>query len=378
MNKGKKNRPERTRTVPLQLSWTFLLRYILCQLVYLGALTGMVIAALGLYYHYDLSMNAAWQRWFWWIHDYFYIIMLAMILIGWTAITFFFFRHLFGYMELITEQAENAFSAQDSEIRLPDEIAAIEDKLNLIRQRAQSNLRIAKEAEQRKNDLLVYLAHDLKTPLTSVVGYLSLLEETPDLPAEARARYTGIALDKALRLEELINEFFEITRFNLTSMELVYREVDLRKMLEQVINEFTPLLQERNLSCRLEMPEKINYRCDPDKLVRVFDNLLRNATFYSYENSEITVSGRIEGNHAVVTCENDGDDIPKEKLDRLFEQFFRLDTSRASHSGGAGLGLAIAKQIVALHGGEIRAECNHGHICFTVTLPLSQENLKKS
>ena len=225
------------------------------------------------------------------------------------------------------------------------------------------------KAEQRKNDLIVYLAHDLKTPLTSVIGYLTLLRDEPQISPEIRARYTGIALEKAERLEDLINEFFDITRFNLSRLELERQSVDLTRMLEQVASEFRPIFAESGLSCSLDLPPKLHYSCDPDKLARVFDNLLRNASYYSLPDSTVEIAGRIEAGKIVLTFSNAGKNIPQEKLDRIFEQFFRLDSSRATRTGGAGLGLAIAKEIVELHGGTIRADSTEDRITFTICLP---------
>ena len=210
----------------------------------------------------------------------------------------------------------------------------------------------AEEAEQRKNDLVVYLAHDLKTPLTSVLGYLQLLQEEPGLPEEIRVRYMDVAFHKAERLEELINEFFEITRYNLTHIVLEKREINLTRMLEQLIFEFQPMMREKELACNLEAPKDFYYTCDPDRMQRVFDNLLRNAVNYSFPSTEIQIRLRTEQNQILLDFENEGNPIPEEKLSRIFEQFFRLDSSRGTKTGGSGVGLAIAREIVELHGGQ--------------------------
>ena len=149
----------------------------------------------------------------------------------------------------------------------------------------------ARDAEQRKNDLVVYLAHDLKTPLTSVIGYLTLLRDEPQLSPELRARYTGIALDKAERLEDLINEFFDITRFSLTHLELQKQDTDLKRMLQQMMSEFEPVLRRQRLEYSLSLPETLRAVCDPDKMARVLDNLLSNACHYAYPASTIAGDG---------------------------------------------------------------------------------------
>ena len=229
---------------------------------------------------------------------------------------------------------------------------------------------VAEEAEQRKNDLVVFLAHDLKTPLTSIIGYLSLLEENPDLPMEYRAKYTNITLDKAYRLEQLINEFFDITRFNLQSFPLENNHIDLVMMLRQMAEEFYPVLKEKNLTCSINAKGSVNIIGDSDKLSRVFDNLMRNASAYCYSGTNIDISIFKKNDSAVVTFTNCGDKIAQEKLDMIFEKFFRVDDSRTSKTGGTGLGLAIAKQIVERHGGTIEAQSNDEHTGFTVALPL--------
>ncbi|MCI8857561.1 MAG: HAMP domain-containing histidine kinase [Clostridiaceae bacterium] len=246
----------------------------------------------------------------------------------------------------------------------------VENQLNLVREQALRSALAAREAEQRKNDLIVYLAHDLKTPLTSVVGYLTLLRDEPQISQELRLRYTQTALDKADRLEELINEFFEITRFNLTQVELERAPVDLTRMLQQLVSEFEPILRDKELTCEAELPPKLEYVCDPDKLARVFDNLLRNAVSYSFPHSVIHIQAEQKKDKVSITFQNVGPTIPQDKLNRIFEQFFRLDSSRASRTGGAGLGLAIAKQLVGLHGGTIAAESADSCTCFRIMLPL--------
>ena len=140
-------------------------------------------------------------------------------------------------------------------------------------------------------------------------------------------------------------------------------------MLEQTVSEFYPVFSEKNLTCKAKIQTNVEFLCDPDKLARVFDNLFRNAVNYSYPNSEIRLAMTAENSSVTVTVSNRGKTVPKEKLDRIFEQFFRLDSSRSSGTGGAGLGLAIAKEIVNLHGGKITAESENESITFTVMLP---------
>ncbi len=304
-----------------------------------------------------------------WLRDYIVFVCIAFVLAGWVVISYFFLARPVRQLDALTQAAAQLASPTEDPIALPDGMEDTAAQLNLAREHALRAARAAREAEQRKNDLIVYLAHDLKTPLTSVIGYLTLLRDEPQISPELRARYTNIALDKAERLEDLVNEFFDITRFNLTHLELEKQPVDLALMLRQVASEFEPQFGEKGLTCVLSLPDRLEYNCDPDKLSRVFDNLLRNAYHYSFPDTAVDISARREEGEIVLTFSNAGRTIPPEKLGRIFEQFFRLDSSRATRTGGAGLGLAIAKEIVELHGGTISADSADNHITFTVRLP---------
>jgi two-component system sensor histidine kinase VanS len=167
----------------------------------------------------------------------------------------------------------------------------------------------------------------------------------------------------------LINEFFEITRFNLSNLSLEISRLNMTRMLEQIVYEFKPLLDEKNLSCHLDIDHHLDIRCDVPKIERVFDNLIRNAINYSFEDSTIVISAKKKPSGIQLKFKNSGNTIPPEKLIRIFEQFFRLDTARTSNTGGAGLGLAIAKEIVELHKGTISAYSANEMIEFTIDLP---------
>ena len=313
-----------------------------------------------------------------WVRDYFFFVCILVVLAGWVVISYFFITRPVEQLEELAAAAGRLASPEEEPIHLSAGLGDVEVQLNAARERALRAARAAQAAEQRKNDLVVYLAHDLKTPLTSVIGYLTLLRDEPQLSPELRARYTGIALDKAERLEDLINEFFDITRFNLTHLELEKRPVDLTRMLQQVVSEFGPMLEEARLTCRLDLPPRLEYSCDPDKLARVFDNLMRNACHYAAPDTQVLVSGGETEGGIALAFRNEGSTIPPEKLERIFDQFFRLDSARATRTGGAGLGLAIAREIVELHGGTIRAESGEGWVTFHLFFPRPQENRKNS
>ncbi len=305
-----------------------------------------------------------------WVKEYIVLVIGFLLLCGWIIMSYYFIARPLRYLDEIIAAAERLASPTDEPILLPDVMKYVQDELNLVREQALKNARIAKEAEQRKNDMIVYLAHDLKTPLTSVIGYLTLLRDEPQISPELRAKYTGIALDKAQRLEELVNDFFDITRFNLTTLTLEPERINLSRMLEQITSEFYPILAEKELTFDASIQPDIQLLCDPDKLERVFDNLIRNAVNYSYSGTVIALALEKQEQNVCLRIQNHGKTISPEKLSHIFEQFFRVDSSRSSATGGAGLGLAIAKEIVELHGGKIFAESADESITFTVFLPL--------
>ncbi len=361
--KGFLSEPGRRRAVQ---SWGYYLLALTAwvTVVLAAAVLGALLCRMTIWYE-----SNPLYRFLIWVRDYIVFVCMIVVLIGWVCISYHFIAKPNRYLQALMDASRRLAQPTPERILLPDGMQEAENQLNLVREEALRAVQAAKAAEQRKNDLIVYLAHDLKTPLTSVIGYLTLLRDEPEIPPETRAKYTGIALDKAERLEDLINEFFDITRFNLSHLELEKQSVDLKRMLEQVVSEFGPIFAEKELRCSLDLPQELTYSCDPDKLARVFDNLLRNASYYSLPDSTVEIAGRRAEGEIVLTFSNAGKTIPQEKLDRIFEQFFRLDSSRATRTGGAGLGLAIAKEIVELHGGAIRADSAGDHITFTLRLP---------
>lgn len=295
------------------------------------------------------------------------VIILCMFLLFGVLLRSYkqYFQQVIGGIEQITE-------ACSEPIVLCPELKAVERKLNSVKRDLIAREMEARMAEQQKNELVVYLAHDIKTPLTSVIGYLNLLNDRQGLREEERIKYIQIALDKANRLESLVNEFFELTRYTLVSPPLEQQKVDLCYLFIQLIDELYPLFRAKGKTMENRIDENVVVLGDAEKLARAFNNILKNAIAYSDENSVISVSLLIEDGAAVVEVRNKGV-LTVDQQGMVFDKFYRADFARRTDTGGAGLGLAISKEIIELHDGTVTVRCDGTYTTFSVSLPLFSE-----
>ena len=294
---------------------------------------------------------------------------MAVLLI-FTVLMVRIFRWVTGYFREVNQGIESLLADDEKQIQLSPEMLPFERKLNSVKQTLAERKMETALAEQRKDELVMYLAHDIRTPLTSVIGYLNLLEEDPNMPPEQRAAQVHIVLEKAYRLETMVNEFFEITKYKSQKITLSKETIDLYYMLVQLSDELSPVLAPRENTVTLHLDENLTIEADPEKLARVFNNILKNAASYSFPHTEIVISAEKLEHEVIIRFQNSGEDIPNEALASLFNKFYRVDQSRSSDTGGTGLGLAIAKEIVTLHGGAISASSKNHVVTFTVSLPL--------
>lgn len=275
--------------------------------------------------------------------------------------------------QAVTKSSQMIHSFMEHEIEadlvFPPEYAQLAVQMSQIKSKIERNTRVIKEEEKRKNDMITYLAHDLKTPLTSIIGYLSMLDEAKDMPQAQREKYTRIVFDKSLQLEGLIQEFFDITRYNLNQIVLEKETLDLSYMLVQLADEFYPILQQGDNYIELEIGQEILVYGDAVKLARVFQNVLKNAVAYSYPGTAVVIRTETDGDEVKIYIQNRGKTIPKEKLPYIFNKFYRTDEARSGNTGGAGLGLAIAREIVILHEGDICAESEGEVTTFIMRIP---------
>ena len=302
-----------------------------------------------------------------------YLIISILIIVITLVLVYFEIKDISSYVQDIYDSTDKLFDEKNEYISLPGEMKDLEIKLNHFRSESFKNKKLAYENEKKKDELIVYLAHDIKTPLTVVIGYLSLLNEIDDMPTIQRKKYLELILNKSYRLEELINELFDIARFNSEKIILEKEELNLNLMIEQIIDDFYPILNDLNKKINFKATKNLNIYADPDKLSRVFNNLIKNAINYSKDNTDIDINAKKSNNEIIVSVTNKGKMIPKDKLDKIFENFYRMDESRTSKTGGSGLGLAISKEIVSLHGGKIKVTSDKDKTTFIVILPILDE-----
>lgn len=359
---------------------------------YVVALIFAITAVVALFYFFDDNLNGMFVNWF---SEKF----VGNEIYGYAALDYYTLKKMFlaaCIVIVVTIVSAVAISAEFSKRRtskktideisrmihtymhndtdafsvFPEKYASVSAEMADIKSDITRKEQMLKEEAARKNDLIAYLAHDLKTPLTSIIGYLSLMEEAPELPPEQKAKYVNITLGKAKRLEEMINAFFDIARYNLQQTVIEKESIDLKYMLIQMLEEFYPILKAHGNSIELDVEDNMTVYADGDELARVFNNILKNAVAYSYADTPISISAFSKNDNVHIAFSNIGKTIPKQKLDSVFDKFFRLDSARSTDSGGAGLGLAIAKEIITLHGGSITAKSENESTHFEVILPI--------
>ena len=256
------------------------------------------------------------------------------------------------------------------DVRYHDEFSSIADSINRMADTVEAMKQKEQEAEETKNELITNVAHDLRTPLTSIIGYIDIVNNMPDLSEKQRSEYLKITWEKARKLEKLINELFSFTKISYGGMPMRMEKIDVIKMLEQEADELYPTFKENELECLLETDaDSCMIMADGEQLVRVFDNLLGNAIKYGRYGKMIRIRTLTENTQIQIQIVNYGSVIPAENLPFLFEKFYKVDASRQPFSEGTGLGLAIAKSIVESHGGSISARSSFEGTVFEVVLP---------
>lgn len=303
------------------------------------------------------------------------VIVLGYVLVGIVifAVTFLILQEKsIAYISRISD-AVTSISEGDLnttvEVLGDDEFSSMASSLNKMVEDIRWLMDKERESERTKNELITNVAHDLRTPLTSIIGYLELLSGKVELPPEMQKKYIDIAYSKAKRLEKLIEDLFGFTKINYGRLSMHVSQVDIIKLLGQLLEESYPNFADKGLSYELQsnVPAKV-ITADGNLLARLFDNLINNAIKYGADGKRVMVKVAAGPETVTVSVTNYGYVIPAEELPLIFNKFYRVEQSRSTHTGGTGLGLAIVKNIVDMHGGTIDVKSDLNGTVFTVTL----------
>jgi len=301
----------------------------------------------------------------------------VMVVTGFALFVAFFFLLSHGTIRRIEQlnRAVHRIARGELDVTIPvrtdDELGHLARNLEVMTQQLQRSMDEERRAQQARHELITSVSHDLRTPLTSVLGYLSLIERDRYRDEVELRHYTDLAYAKAQQLQRLVEQLFELTRTSHGGLRLSVVPVNLGELLEQLAEEFVPALEAAGMHYRLTLPEeRVTAAVDPDLMVRVLENLVTNAIRYGREGRQVDLALFRDGGHVVVQVANYGEPIPERDLPYLFESFYRVEKSRSHETGGAGLGLAIARNIVLLHGGCITAFNEAGRTVFEVRLPV--------
>ncbi|MDF9845079.1 MULTISPECIES: HAMP domain-containing sensor histidine kinase [unclassified Paenibacillus] len=303
--------------------------------------------------------------------NFFLILFIPLALVFFYLFTKPYARYFREISQQIRQLAEGNFS---SRIIIPskDEFGDIAADLNLASGKLQQAVERGDFAENSKDQLVLNLAHDLRTPLTSVLGYLDYVLKDEELTAKQVRHYTSIAYTKSRRLERLIDELFELTRMNYGMLKIDSSPLDLSELLTQLHEELYPLLDNNGLTARLELAPVMEILGDGELLARVFENLLTNAVRYGKDGQYVDISCNAEDGQAVVRVTNYGGSILPADLPYVFDMFYTGDRARSHQEGSTGLGLFIAKNIVEQHKGTISVNSDPVRTSFEVRLPLER------
>ncbi|WP_211746853.1 ATP-binding protein [Paenibacillus sp. Marseille-Q4541] len=255
-------------------------------------------------------------------------------------------------------------------VRENHELGRIAESINAMSEQLNRSIQEERNAEKTKNDLITGVSHDLRTPLTSILGFLEIIDKDRYTSEVELRYYMNIAYEKSLSLKKLIDDLFEYTRIN-NGMPLNLRELDLTGLIEQLVEEFVPSLEQANMTIRTHVPDQpMLIKADGDQLVRAYENLISNSIKYASSGKYIDIYIEKDDRYVIVRICNYGEPIPKRDLPYIFERFYRVEQSRSKATGGTGLGLAITKSIFEVHGGQISVDSSSSQTVFETRLPM--------
>lgn len=300
------------------------------------------------------------------------LVIVAMIVLFWRL------KRRYKQMQLRHVISELHYIAEGHyDHRIPFELSGdmnkVIDSIHVLVDSTVSAMEEERKIEQSKDELITNVSHDIRTPLTSIIGYLGLIEDKQYQSQEELLKYTHTAYIKAKQMKILVEDLFEYTKVRQHTTPLNLTQFDMVKLLEQLAADFELDAKKKNMVIEVIQPDsEIMMEADTEKIVRVFNNLISNALKYGVCGKKITIEAQKVGKEVIISVSNDGPEIPEASLNQLFDRFYRVEESRSQETGGTGLGLAIAQSIVALHGGYIYAKSDKELTRFVLHLPLKQ------
>ncbi|MCR8848070.1 HAMP domain-containing histidine kinase [Rossellomorea sp. SC111] len=326
----------------------------------------LVLISMGLFHFYNQNYLTEFS-----VAGYNFALILVVVIFVMTFLLLV--RKRMIYLKQITDSVHEMANGKlglTIDIQGRDELSKLAQNINYLSTELESKFEYERQLELSKNELITNVSHDLRSPLTSIIGYLDLLRKG-NYSDDQLIDYLDTSYGKSKRLESLINELFEYTHLSSPDVQLDVQETELTGLLEQFIGESIPMFEKERLTVVTSIPSKeIPVRMDVEKMVRVYENLLMNALKYSLRPSDIHISLKAEDSLAILKISNRTEFPPETDPEAWFERFYTGDKARRNHRG-TGLGLAISKRIVELHGGHIRAEYKGGWITFSVEHPVT-------
>ncbi|GAS80288.1 sensor histidine kinase [Paenibacillus amylolyticus] len=359
-------------TVRWKFIYAFLLSGILTAVIlYGGSQVGQTILEAQTYPHY--SIPAQGIRWL--VNNIGSVpLMIVVGVLGFVLFFFLFSRKVMRVLDEITAGIQEVAKGELShriEVKTSDEFGVVAASINQMAEQLQLSLQEERNAVAAKNDLITGISHDLRTPLTSILGFLEYIEKDRYQDEIEMRYYVSIAYEKSLTLRKLIDDLFEYTRVSGGSLPLSLQALNLNSFLMQMAEEFAPMLEEAGMEYKIiGGQEPLWIQAAPGELVRAYENLFSNAIRYGSQGKLMEIGLALEGEEAVARISNYGEPIPAQDLPHLFDRFYRVDKSRSRDTGGTGLGLAIAKSMIELHRGSIVAYSENGRTDFVTRFPV--------
>ncbi|WP_322448925.1 sensor histidine kinase [Robertmurraya mangrovi] len=262
-----------------------------------------------------------------------------------------------------------------AKVKGKDEISQLANQMNEMMDQLKKSQEEEKRLQTFKTELITNVSHDIRTPLTSVIGYLSLLQHKKDLSLTEQSEYVKIAHKKAEQLSILLDDLFEFTKLSNRDLPIQIEEIMLNQLMEQLLDEYEPIFKSNQMMIRKEIEHHpIFIFGDAQRLVRLFENLFRNSMEHGNTPGELYVKLSLFEDQVKIQLENDGEPLTEEECEYIFDRFYKKDESR-SKGKGSGLGLAISKEIVELHNGKIYAQSNNGKLTIVILFPTVRETL---